>query len=59
MMIKMNLPYAKNQVVIEVKGGVAELVRCPTGIEVIIIDHDNEINGHVDENEIYYSGGVN
>jgi hypothetical protein len=55
----MNLPYAKNQVVIEVSGGVAEVMRCPDGIEVLIIDHDNEINGHVDENEIYYSGGVN
>jgi|LakMenE18May11ns_1017448.scaffolds.fasta_scaffold8669223_2 hypothetical protein len=41
----MNLPYAKNQVVIEVSGGVAEVMRCPDGIEVLIIDHDNEING--------------
>ena len=45
MMIKMNLPYTKNQVVIEVSGGVAEVVRCPNGIEVLIIDHDNEMNG--------------
>jgi hypothetical protein len=37
--------YAKNQVVIEVLGGVAEVVRCPSDIEVIIIDHDNEVNG--------------
>jgi hypothetical protein len=37
--------YAKNQVVIEVNGGVAEVTRCPSDIEVIIIDHDNEING--------------
>jgi hypothetical protein len=36
--------YAKNQVVIEVNGGVAEVTRCPSDIEVIIIDHDNEIN---------------
>jgi hypothetical protein len=37
--------YAKNQVVIEVLGGVAEVVRCPSDIEVIIIDHDNDMNG--------------
>jgi len=37
--------YAKNQVIIEVNGGVAEVTRCPSDIEVIIIDHDNEING--------------
>jgi hypothetical protein len=36
--------YAKNQVIIEVNGGVAEVTRCPSDIEVIIIDHDNEIN---------------
>jgi len=36
--------YAKNQVVIEVNGGVAEVTRCPSDIEVIVIDHDNEIN---------------
>jgi hypothetical protein len=36
------MEYAKNQVVIEVLGGVAEVVRCPSDIEVIIIDHDNE-----------------
>ena len=38
--------YAKNQVVIEVNGGVAEVVRCPSEIEAIIIDHDNEMNGN-------------
>lgn len=39
------MDYAKNQVVIEVLGGVAEVVRCPSDIEVIIIDHDNDMNG--------------
>jgi hypothetical protein len=39
------MEYAKNQVVIEVLGGVAEVVRCPSDIEVIIIDHDNDMNG--------------
>lgn len=33
--------YAKNQVVIEVNGGVAKVTRCPSDIEVIIIDYDN------------------
>jgi hypothetical protein len=28
------MEYAKNQVVIEVLGGVAEVVRCPSDIEV-------------------------
>ena len=61
----MTLPYAKNQVVVEVLGGVAEVTFCPEGIDVVIIDHDNKINGdyiaegHIDENEIYYSGGIN
>jgi len=39
------MEYTKNQVVIEVNGGVAEVVRCPSDIEVIIIDHDNDMNG--------------
>jgi hypothetical protein len=39
------MEYAKNQVVIEVNGGVAEVTRCPSEIEVIIIDHDNDMNG--------------
>ena len=39
------MEYAKNQVVIEVLWGVAQVVRCPSDIEVIIIDHDNEVNG--------------
>jgi hypothetical protein len=39
------MEYAKNQVVIEVLGGVAEVVRCPSDIEVVIIDHDNNMNG--------------
>lgn len=39
------MEYAKNQVVIEVSGGVAEVTRCPSDIEVIIIDHDNDMNG--------------
>ena len=39
------MEYKKNQVVIEVNSGVVEIVRCPNDIEVIIIDHDNEING--------------
>jgi len=39
------MEYAKNQVVIEVNGGVAEVTRCPSVIEVIIIDHDNDMNG--------------
>jgi hypothetical protein len=34
--------YTKNQVVIEVNGGVAEVTRCPSDIEIIIIDHDNK-----------------
>jgi hypothetical protein len=38
------MEYKKNQVVIEVNGGVAEVTRCPADIEVIIIDHDNEMN---------------
>ena len=38
------MEYAKNQVIIEVNGGVAEVTRCPSDIEVIIIDHDNEID---------------
>jgi len=37
--------HTKNQVVIEVNGGVAEVTRCPSEIEVIIIDHDNDMNG--------------
>jgi hypothetical protein len=37
--------WEKNQVVVEVSGGVAEITQCPEDIEVIIIDHDNEING--------------
>ena len=39
------MEYAKNQVIIEVNGGVAEVTRCPSDIEVIIIDHDNNMNG--------------
>lgn len=30
------------KVVVEVRGGVAEVTTCPTGVEVEIIDHDNE-----------------
>lgn len=30
------------KVVIEVSGGVAEVTTCPEGVEVVIIDHDNE-----------------
>ena len=37
--------YTKNQVVIEIRSGVAEIVRCPDDIDVLIIDHDNKING--------------
>jgi hypothetical protein len=37
--------WKKNQVVVEVSGGVAEVTQCPEDIEVILIDHDNEING--------------
>ena len=29
------------KVVVQVRGGVAEVVRCPTGVQVQIIDHDN------------------
>ena len=32
----------KKKVVIEVLGGVAEVTQCPEGVEVEIIDHDNE-----------------
>lgn len=35
----------KLKVVIEVPGGVAECTSCPPGIEVEIIDHDNEQYG--------------
>ncbi len=31
----------KQKVVVTVQGGVAEVVRCPTGVQVQIIDHDN------------------
>lgn len=31
----------KQKVVVSVRGGVAEVVRCPTGVKVQIIDHDN------------------
>ena len=34
---------AERRVVIEVLGGVAEVTRQPEGIEVEIIDHDNEV----------------
>lgn len=30
------------KVVVEVRGGVAEVTTCPTGVEVEIVDHDNE-----------------
>lgn len=30
------------QVLIEVQGGVAECTVCPPGVEVKIVDHDNE-----------------
>jgi len=43
--------YTKNQVVIEVNGGVAEVTRCPNDIEVIIIDYDNQMNGEVNEDQ--------
>jgi hypothetical protein len=33
--------YAKNQVVIELKDGIAQVVRCPSDIDVIVIDYDN------------------
>jgi len=39
------MEYAKNQVVIEVNGGVAEVTCCPSDIEVVIIDYDNDMNG--------------
>ncbi len=32
----------KEPVIIEVQGGVAEVTQCPEGVEVEIIDHDNE-----------------
>lgn len=31
----------KSEVVVEVNGGVAEVVSCPPGINVIIVDNDN------------------
>jgi len=31
----------KQKVVVSVRGGVAEVVRCPTGVQIQIIDHDN------------------
>ena len=33
---------AKKKVVIEVQGGVAYVAKCPRGVEVEIIDRDNE-----------------
>jgi hypothetical protein len=30
------------KVVVEVTGGIAQVTRCPEGIEVLIIDHDND-----------------
>ena len=32
----------KLRVVIEISGGVAEVTHCDDGVEVTIIDHDNE-----------------
>lgn len=34
-----------HRVTIEVSGGVAEVTGCPAGVEVVIVDHDNEQNG--------------
>ena len=36
-----NIVYEDSKVVVEVRGGVAEVTQCPPGIEVEIIDHDN------------------
>jgi hypothetical protein len=38
-------PKKKLKVLIEVLGGVAEVTKCPAGVEVTIKDHDNEQNG--------------
>lgn len=35
-------PSAPHKVVVEVLGGVAEVTTCPPGVDVQIIDHDNE-----------------
>jgi spermidine synthase len=37
------------RVIVEVSGGVAWVTHCPDGVEVIIIDHDNE---EADEDEL-------
>lgn len=39
-------PKNKLKVLIEVIGGVAEVSKCPVGVQVTIKDHDNEQNGH-------------
>ena len=36
-----NIVYEDSKVIVEVRGGVAEVTQCPAGIEVEIIDHDN------------------
>ncbi len=33
---------AKHKVIVEVEGGCAEVTSCPDGVEVEIIDHDND-----------------
>ena len=34
-------PYPRYKVVVEVRGGCAEVTTCPKSVEVKIIDHDN------------------
>jgi len=39
------------KVIIEVSGGVADVTQCPEGVEVEIIDHDNEEVGEEDSDQ--------
>lgn len=39
------VPTEPLRVLIEVRGGVAEVTTCPAGVEVEIVDHDNERTG--------------
>ena len=47
----------RNLVKIEIKGGIAELVRKPSGVVVEIIDWDNIEHGD-DGHELYEAGEV-
>ncbi len=44
--LQIKLNTTRPKIVIEVMGGVAECTKCPTGIEVVIIDYDN-VNGYI------------